>query len=164
MISKILFIACLTFCLLLTYRPVPALLEYKLRVVNSCEMHWTGVIKVLVLCSFWAISEICRNSEKKWWKTAITFLLGNIVTSETQVRCKVRKTTLLYQNFVCYWQFTIIFGHKMGPNPHHFIVLAKNWRRQCDVVFDCIVMICFCILILSYPTPNYVKIECLLRD
>ena len=36
-------------------------------------------------------------------KSAITFLLGSIMTSEAQVTFKIIETTLLYQNFVCYW-------------------------------------------------------------
>ena len=34
--------ACLTFCLLLTDRPIVGLPEYKLEVVNICKMHGTG--------------------------------------------------------------------------------------------------------------------------
>ena len=49
---KILNITCLTFCLLLSHRPILTLAEYKLKVVNICEMHGTGGIKVLVLCAF----------------------------------------------------------------------------------------------------------------
>ena len=30
-------------------------------------------------------------------------LLGNIMTSKAQKRSKAIETTLLYQNFVCYW-------------------------------------------------------------
>ena len=43
---EILTIACLTFCLLLTERPTLGLLEYKLKVVNVCTMHETGVLKL----------------------------------------------------------------------------------------------------------------------
>ena len=46
---KILIIACLTFCLLLTDRPTLTLLKYKLKVVNICKMHGTGGLEVLVL-------------------------------------------------------------------------------------------------------------------
>ena len=46
------FIACLTFCLLLTYGPILALPEYKLKVAKICEMHGTAGIKVLVLSTF----------------------------------------------------------------------------------------------------------------
>ena len=49
---EILTIACLTFCLLLTYRPILALPEYKLKVVNICEIHGTGGLEVVVLCAF----------------------------------------------------------------------------------------------------------------
>ena len=46
---KILTIACLTFRILLTYRPILGLPEYKLKVVNIFQMHGTGGIKVYVL-------------------------------------------------------------------------------------------------------------------
>ena len=36
---KILIIACLTFCLMLTDRPILGLPEYKSEVVNICKMH-----------------------------------------------------------------------------------------------------------------------------
>ena len=42
---------CFTFCLLLTYRPILALPEYKLEVVNICKMHGTG-LEVVVLSTF----------------------------------------------------------------------------------------------------------------
>ena len=42
-------IACLTFCLLLIYRPIVGLPEYELKVVNICEMHWTEGLEVVVL-------------------------------------------------------------------------------------------------------------------
>ena len=45
----ILTIACLGFSLLLTYRPILGLPEYKLKVVNICEMHGTGGREVVVL-------------------------------------------------------------------------------------------------------------------
>ena len=35
---------CLTLCLLCIYKPTIALPEYKLKVVNICDMHWTGGI------------------------------------------------------------------------------------------------------------------------
>ena len=53
------------------------------------------------------------------------FFISNIMTSKAQVRCNVTETTLLYQTFVCFWQFTMIFGHNMGQNPYRSIVLAK---------------------------------------
>ena len=46
---EILTIACLTFCLLLTYRPTLGLREYKLKVVNICKMHGTGGLGTVVL-------------------------------------------------------------------------------------------------------------------
>ena len=49
---QILTIACLTFSLLLTDRPIPGLPEYKLKVVNICKMHGTGVLEVVVLRAF----------------------------------------------------------------------------------------------------------------
>ena len=45
--------------------------------------------------------------------------------SKAQVRCKLIEATLLYQIFVCYWQFTMIFGHKMGHNSYGSTVWAK---------------------------------------
>ena len=95
-------IACLTFCLLLTDRPTLGLPEYKLKVVNICKMHGTGGLEVLVLCAFWSISTICRNCKKKWWKSAITLSLGNVMTSKAQVRCKSIEATLLYQIIVLF--------------------------------------------------------------
>ena len=41
--------ACMTFCLLLTYRPIQGLPEYKLHVVNICEMLGTGGLEFVVL-------------------------------------------------------------------------------------------------------------------
>ena len=46
---EILTIACLTFTLLLTDRPILGLPEYKLKVVNICKMHGTGGLEVVVL-------------------------------------------------------------------------------------------------------------------
>ena len=43
---EIITITCLTFCLLLTDRPNLGPPEYKLKVVNICKMHWTGVLKL----------------------------------------------------------------------------------------------------------------------
>ena len=49
---QILIIACLTFCLLLSYRPILGLSEYKLKVVNICEMHGTGGLEFVVFDRF----------------------------------------------------------------------------------------------------------------
>ena len=46
---EILIIDCLTFCLLLTDRPVLGLQEYKLKVVNICKMNGTGGLEFVVL-------------------------------------------------------------------------------------------------------------------
>ena len=54
----ILTVACLTFGLLLTYRPIPGLSEYKLKVVNIWEMHGTGVLKMLCLTDFSDMSKL----------------------------------------------------------------------------------------------------------
>ena len=35
----------------------------------------------------------------------------------------------------------MIFGQEIDQNPYLSIVLAKNWWRHCDVLFDCIVTI-----------------------
>ena len=42
-------IACLTFCSLLTDRPILGLPEYKLKVVNISKMLWTGGLEFVVL-------------------------------------------------------------------------------------------------------------------
>ena len=47
------------------------------------------------------------------------------MTSKAQVRCKSIEATLLYQIYVLYSQFIMIFGKKMGQNPYCSIVLAK---------------------------------------
>ena len=62
-------------------------------------MHWTGGIKVLVLSTFRLISAIVEIVRK----SALSFLLGNIMTSKAQVMPKIIETTLLYQSFVVYW-------------------------------------------------------------
>ena len=49
---QILTIACLIFCLLLTYRPTLGLPKYKLKVVNICEMNGTGGLEVVVFTDF----------------------------------------------------------------------------------------------------------------
>ena len=46
---EIVTIACLTFCLLLTDRPIIGLPEYKLKVVNICKMHGTRDLEVVLL-------------------------------------------------------------------------------------------------------------------
>ena len=80
------------------YRPTIALPEYILKVVNICDMHWTGGIKVLVKCTLRVISAIVEIVRK----SALTFLLGNM-GSKAQVMPKIIEITLLYQNFVVYW-------------------------------------------------------------
>ena len=59
-------------------------------------MHWTGGIKVLVKCTSRVISAIVEIVRK----SALTFLLGNIMASKAQVMPKIIEITLLYQNFV----------------------------------------------------------------
>ena len=49
---EILTIASLAFRLLLPDRPTLGQPEYKLKVVNICEMHGTGGLEVVVLCAF----------------------------------------------------------------------------------------------------------------
>ena len=58
-------IACLTFCLLLTYRPILGPPEYRLKVFNICEMHGTGGREVVVFDRFQRYIEIVRKSMKK---------------------------------------------------------------------------------------------------
>ena len=53
-------------------------------------------LEVVVSCIFWSISMMCRNCKKKWWKSAITLSLGNVMTSGAQVRCKGIEATLYY--------------------------------------------------------------------
>ena len=57
-------------------------------------MYWTGGIKVLVLCTFRLISAIAEIVRK----SALTFLLGNIMTSKAPVIPIIIEITLLYQN------------------------------------------------------------------
>ena len=59
-------------------------------------MHWTGGIKVLVKCILRVISVIVEIVRK----SALTFLLGNIMASKAQVTSKIIEITLLYQSFV----------------------------------------------------------------
>ena len=42
---------CATFCLMLIDRPMLALPEYKVKVVNICEMHQIGGPEVVVVCT-----------------------------------------------------------------------------------------------------------------
>ena len=58
-------IACLTFSLLLTCGPILGLPEYKLKVVNICEMHGTGSREVVVFDRFQRYVEIVRKLIKK---------------------------------------------------------------------------------------------------
>ena len=70
---KILTTACLTLCCLLwIYRPILALPEYKLKVVNICEMRETGGIKVLAL---YAIFDRFQGYVEIVRKSAITFFI-----------------------------------------------------------------------------------------
>ena len=65
---EILTIACLTFCLFLTDRPNLGLPEYKLKVVNICKMHGTGVLKLwcyALFDRFQRYVEIVRKSAEK---------------------------------------------------------------------------------------------------
>ena len=39
-------VACLTFCFLLTHRPILGLPEYKLKIVNISEIYGQGVLKL----------------------------------------------------------------------------------------------------------------------
>ena len=76
------------------YRPTIALPEYILKVVNICDMHWIGGIKVLVKCTLRVISAIVEIVRK----SALTLLLDNIMASKAQVMPKIIDITLLYQN------------------------------------------------------------------
>ena len=65
---EILTIACLTFCLLLTDRPILGLPEYKLKVVNICKMDRTRVLKLWcyeLFDRFQRYVEIVRKSDEK---------------------------------------------------------------------------------------------------
>ena len=62
---QILTIACLKFCLLLTYSPILGLPEYKVKVFNICEMHGTGGREAVVFDQFQRYVEIVRKSIKK---------------------------------------------------------------------------------------------------
>ena len=61
----ILAIACLTFCLLLTKRPILGLREYKLKVINICGIHETAGREVLVFDRFHRYVEIVKKIEEK---------------------------------------------------------------------------------------------------
>ena len=154
--------ACLTFFLLLTDRPILGLPEYKLKVANICKMHGTGGLEVVVLCAFWSISTICLNCKKKWWKSAITLSLGNVMTSKAQFRCKSKEATLLYQIFVFCCQFTMIFGQKWVK----ILIVPLFQLRFDDVTVTLSFIVCHeylftkLIWILSYFIPKFVKIKC----
>ena len=64
---EILTIVCLTFCLLLTDRPILGLPEYKLKVVNICKMD-----------QFQQYVKIARKYDEKVLYT-ITLSLGNLM-------------------------------------------------------------------------------------
>ena len=61
----------LAFCLLLTYRPILGLPEYKLKVVNICEMRRTGGREVVVFDRFQRYVEIVRKLMKKCYNSFI---------------------------------------------------------------------------------------------
>ena len=68
---QILTIACLAFCLLLTYSPILGLPEYNVKVFNICEMHGTGGREVVVFDRFQRYVEIVRKSMKKCYNSFI---------------------------------------------------------------------------------------------
>ena len=70
-------IACLTFCLLVTYRPILGLPEYKLQIVNICEKHGTGGLEVVVFDRFQRYVEIVRKLMKKCYNSFI-FLFNDL--------------------------------------------------------------------------------------
>ena len=74
------------------YRPTTALPEHILKVVNICDMHWIGGIKVLVKCTLRVISAIVEIVRK----SALTLLLDNIMASKAEVIPKIIDITLLY--------------------------------------------------------------------
>ena len=76
------------------YRPTIALPEHILKVINICDMHWIGGIKVLVKCTSRVISVIVEIVRK----SALTLLLDNSMASKVQVVPKIIDITLLYQN------------------------------------------------------------------
>ena len=61
-------------------------------------MHETGSLEVVVLCAFWSISTICRNCKNRWWKSAITLSLGNVMTSKAQLGVKAWKGNTTVSN------------------------------------------------------------------
>ena len=71
--------------------------------IKGCQNLWNAQDRRSWSCGIWTISAICRNYKKKWWKSAITLSLGNLMTWKAQVRCKEIETTLQYQIFVCCW-------------------------------------------------------------
>ena len=71
---EILTIACLTFCLLSTDRPILGLPEYKLKVVNICKMDRTGVLKLWcyeLFDRFQRYVETVRKSYEKCYNSFI---------------------------------------------------------------------------------------------
>ena len=68
---QILTIACLTFCLFLTYSPILGLPEYTVKVFNIGEMHGTGGREVVVFDRFQWYVEIVRKSKKKCYNSFI---------------------------------------------------------------------------------------------
>ena len=66
--GRVVVVACLTFCLLLTDRPTPGLPEYKLKVVNICKMHGKGVLNLWcfeLFDRFQRYVEIVSKSDEK---------------------------------------------------------------------------------------------------
>ena len=55
----------------MTYRPILGLPEYKLEVVNTCEMHGTGFREVVVFDRFQRYVEIVRELMKKCYDSFI---------------------------------------------------------------------------------------------
>ena len=55
----------------MTYRPILGLPEYKLKVVNTCEMHGTRGREVVVFDRFQRYVEIVRELMKKCYDSFI---------------------------------------------------------------------------------------------
>ena len=141
--------ACLIICLLLSYRPILDLPEYKLKLVNIYELHVIRGPIVVVFDQFQPYVEIVW----KLMKTCDNSFIFNSINWIAQVRCKLIEITLQYQIVCLILVFFMVLAKTMGQNPYRSIVSAQIWWRHCDVVFSCILINFFTNLYWYYLTP-----------
>ena len=72
---------CLTFSLVLTSRPILALPEYNLKVVNIHEMQGTRVLKLWCYVFFEGFLQYVQFVRKSDERCAINLLVSNIINS-----------------------------------------------------------------------------------